>query len=331
MPALMPDAGHPDAAQNVVMPEPDSGQPDHDAGPDVTPDAGQPDAGSPVPDAGMTTPDAGQTTPDAGQPMPDAGVVSCGTFPAVTDITMNGPFATTVETMVGPNCLVARPATPGMGGVKHPVIIWGNGTGALTSLYQPAFEYWASYGFVVVAANVTNGQGAGTPQLDCLTWAQTQSAYASNLCSLVAATGHSQGGAGAIMAGVDPRVTVTAPVMPYTQQGWGGFDTSSITTQHASPMLMMSGTLDNNATPSVYQQPVFDTTNVPVFWANLIGQDHYTAALGLTGYRAMMLQWFRLHLMNDQSYRGVFYGQSCTLCGDSKWIVQRNGPPGYWQ
>jgi hypothetical protein len=267
--------------------------------------------------------------PDAGGPS-DAGD-DCGAFPPITgDMTATGPLATVTE-MDGPDCTVVRPSTLGAGGVKHPVIIWGNGTTAPTTLYKPAFDYWASYGFIVAAANATNGQGAGTPQLACLQWVLDQNAtagspYEGMVCTgRVAATGHSQGGAGAIMAGVDPRVSVTAPLMPYTQQGWGGFDTSSITTQHASPMFMMSGTLDNNATPSVYQQPVFDTTNVPVFWGNLIGADHYTTALGLTNYRPTMLAWFRLTLMGDQSFYGMFYGPSCTLCTDSKWIVQRKG------
>ncbi|MFO0672783.1 MAG: hypothetical protein U0235_24735 [Polyangiaceae bacterium] len=127
------------------------------------------------------------------------------------------------------------------------------------------------------------------------------------------------------MAGRDPRVMVTAPLMAYTGQGWGGFDQGSITTQHASPMLLLSGTLDNNATPSVFQKPVFDGTNVPVIWANLIGADHYSVALGLPGYRGVMLAWFRLFLMDDGAYHDWFYGPSCTMCGNAKWIVKQRG------
>ena len=35
--------------------------------------------------------------------------------------------------------------------------------------------------------------------------------------------------------------------------------------------------------------------------------------------------WFRLHLMGDESARGLFYGASCGLCGDATWTVQRKG------
>ncbi len=303
---------------------------DDDGAPDTDPvddgDAGAPDT-DPV-DAGA---DGGgeSGTVDAGSSGAPIDEVDCGTFPAVSDVTQSGPFAFTSEDD-GPNCTIVHPTNLGDGGVRHPVILWGNGTDAPVSLYKPAFEYWASYGFIVAAADVVDGQGLGQPQLACLDWVLAQnhtagSPFEDKVCPRVAATGHSQGGAGAIMAGTDPRVAVTAPLMAYTQQDWGGFDTASITTQVASPMLLLSGTLDNNATPSIYQQPVFDTTNVPVFWGNLIGADHYTAALGLTKYRAPMLEWFRLHLMDDESFRGVFYGDDCSLCGDNHWIVQRHG------
>jgi len=127
------------------------------------------------------------------------------------------------------------------------------------------------------------------------------------------------------MAGQDGRVTVTAPLMPYIQQGFGGFDQASITNQHG-PMLLLSGTNDTIAPPATNQQPVFDQTNVPVFWANLVGGDHVAVSLnGLQTYRHVMLGWFRLHLMGDESFRKMFYGPDCTLCGDSAWQIQRKG------
>jgi hypothetical protein len=268
---------------------------------------------------------------DAGAP-PEGPTITggCGTFPAVTDITGNGPLATT-STPVGLSCTIEHPATLGQHGARHPVIVWGNGTTVPVTPYEPAFKYWASYGFIVAAANDVNGQGAGTPLINCLQWvlgenARAGSPFEGKVCNRSGATGHSQGGAGAIMAGQDPRVTVTAPLMPYTQQGYGGFETSSITAQQASPMLLLSGTLDDNAVPSVFQQPVFNTTNVPVFWANQIGADHYTVIAGLTNYRSVILAWFRLHLMDDRQFRGMFYGSGCSLCSDPTWIVQRKGP-----
>jgi len=251
----------------------------------------------------------------------------CGAFPAAS-VEANGPFGST-SASEGPGCTIVRPKSLGLGGVKHPVIVWGNGTGAAVSLYKPAFELWASHGFIVAAANVSNGQGAGTALLACLDHvldedAKAGSVYAGKVCPRAGATGHSQGGGGALMAGRDPRVRVTAPVQPYIQQGYGGFDRASIATQQG-PMLLLSGTLDDNATPSIHQQPVHDGTNVPVFWGNRVGADHYTVALGLPGYKAVMLAWFRLHLLGDDAQRSRFYGPTCSLCSDTEWLVQQKG------
>ena len=250
-----------------------------------------------------------------------APVAPCGDFPAIATLDAAGPFAATSGTE-GPECTVLRPKTLGQGGVRHPIILWGNGTGASVSLYKPGLELWASHGFIVVAANTTNGQGAGTPLIACLEHVMNAAAYKAQVCPRAGATGHSQGGGGALMAGRDPRVIVTAPLQPYIQQGYGGFDRASIPKQ-TGPMLLLSGQNDDNAAPATHQQPVFDETNVPVFWSTLKSGDHYSVAFGLPKYRGPMLAWFRLHLVGDETYRSMFYGPSCGLCADSRWIVKR--------
>jgi hypothetical protein len=254
---------------------------------------------------------------------------ACGAFPPVTDLTMNGPFGS-VSSVEGPNCSFYHPTTLGDGGVKHPVILWANGTAGPTFVYGAAFEYWTSHGFIVAAGNSSNGQGSGAEILGCLDYllqenARDGSAYQGKVCPRVGASGHSQGGGGALMAGQDMRVTATAPLMPYIQQGFGGFDQACIPKQ-GGPMLLLSGTADTIAPPAANQQPVFDGTNVPVFWANLMGGDHVAVSLnGLATYREVMLAWYRLHLMGDESFRTEFYGPQCGLCVDSSWQVQRKG------
>ena len=87
------------------------------------------------------------------------------------------------------------------------------------------------------------------------------------------------------MAGQDARVTVTAPLEPYTEQGFGGFDQSSIPNQHG-PMFLMSGSADIIAPAQPNQQRVYEAVNTPVFWGTLAGADHVTSALGdITGFR----------------------------------------------
>ncbi len=250
----------------------------------------------------------------------------CGAFPPAADLAAAGPFA--IEGAdEGPDCTVVRPVKLGDNGLRHPVIVWANGTSAPTTLYRGALDHWASHGFIVTAANAINGQGSGAPSIACLDYVNEKGATPGNklfgkVCPRAGATGHSQGGGGALMAGRDPRIRVTAPLQPFTQAGLGGFDQSSISAQRG-PMLLLSGTFDNNAVPMIHQQPVFDGTNVPVLWAQLVGGDHYTVALGVAAYRPIMLAWFRLHLMADLAQRPLFYGPSCGLCTDGKWTVAR--------
>ena len=271
-----------------------------------TPATAQPDPQATVGDG---IPDAAAPPIDAGDARAPSGAAPCGAIPA-------SQFAIT-SAAEGPSCTVFRPATLGAGGVRHPVIVWGNGTTAVVALYKGAFELWAANGFIVAAANASNGQGSGKPLVDCLDYVLAH--YKEHACARAAATGHSQGGGGALMAGRDPRVLVTAPLQPYIQQGYGGFDQASITKQ-TGPMLLLSGEKDDNAVPAVHQKPVFEKTNVPVVWATLLGGDHYSPAIGgVADYRDVMLAWFRLHLMGDASQKMMFE--------PSKWSVQKKGLP----
>jgi hypothetical protein len=196
------------------------------------------------------------------------------------------------------------------------------GTGGFNT-YGEAFELWASHGFIVAAALLGNGQGDGVEMLACLDYVCEQ--YAEHVDCRAGASGHSQGGGGALMAGQDERVITTAPVQPYVAQGFGGFDQASFKKQ-TGPMLLFSGTGDTVATPEQNQKPVFESTNVPVIWANLVGGDHVVTGIdGAAGYRSTALAWFRLQLMNDQAFRGMFYGPDCTLCKDSGWQVKQRG------
>jgi hypothetical protein len=241
-------------------------------------------------------------------------------FPPVRELGAKGPFATNNVDgeSEGPDCSIHRPAKLGEGGLRHPVVIWGMGTGGFNT-YQESFDLWASHGFIVAAALLGDGQGDGAEMLACLTYVCEH--YAANVDCRAGATGHSQGGAG----GSDSRVVTTAPIQPYTAQGFGGFDQASFTRQRG-PMLLLSGTADVIATPSQHQQPVFAMTNVPVVWATLVDGEHVTTGLdGAAGYRKVVLAWFRLQLMGDQSFRSMFYGPDCTLCKDAMWMVQRRG------
>jgi hypothetical protein len=251
------------------------------------------------------------------------------TFPPVSDFSKAGPFATT-SGPGGTTCTITRPNPLGAQGRIHPVIIWGNGTGASPATYQQVHTHWASHGFIVAAAN-TSSAGNGTAMLACLDYVIAQNGMASSAffnrvdAAHVGASGHSQGGAGTLMAGRDARVDVTAPLQPYVAFPLGGFQSSSIAQQNGA-MFLLSGSADTIATPTANQQPIFNQTNVPVFWGTLIGATHTGTAIGnLGGYRGPMTAWFRLHLMGDENARSLFYGANCGLCTSTAWTEQRRG------
>ena len=251
----------------------------------------------------------------------------------MTDFAAPGPFAV-VQTTGGPSCTIHRPADDALGGpgknLKHPVITWGNGTGATPSTYQEVLRHWATHGFIVTAAN-SSSTGDAVEMNACLDWILQQNTASGPYMgrvdpSKLGASGHSQGGGGTLMTGRDARITATAPLQPYIPGGLRRISDRGRSPQQKGPMFLMSGSGDTIAVPSSNQQPVYNTTNVPVFWGTLQGATHTGTAIGnIGGYRGPATAWFRLHLMGDESARSLFYGASCGLCGNSSWHGSAQG------
>src|SRR4051812_34799638 len=114
-----------------------------------------------------------------------------------------GPYSVTVSresdhTYYSPSML-------GGGGARHPVILWGNGTTARPIVYDALLRHFASHGFIVAAVN-TPQAGSGQEMLaglDNLTRFNSQPGHRFHGkvdLDRVGATGHSQGGGGAIEA-----------------------------------------------------------------------------------------------------------------------------------
>jgi len=256
----------------------------------------------------------------------DAGEVTENGFPQVDDFSAPGPY-TVVERPGGPSCTLFHPEDLGADGLDHPVILWGNGTYTTPIIYRGVLTHWASHGFIVAAAN-TSWAGTGTEMLTCLDLLTTEHERDDGELSghvdlsRVGTSGHSQGGGGSIMAGRDPRITATAPLQPYTEQGFGGYDQEAQSEQ-TGPMFMMSGSEDDIAPAVPNQQRVWDTVNVELVWGTLLGADHIFAATGdISGYRGPATAWMRYHLMGDADAGALFY-EPCALCDDADWEVQR--------
>lgn len=244
----------------------------------------------------------------------------------ITRFTATGPFATT--TITGADCTFFWPNPAAVGAsTPLPVILWGNGTHQYVATYQPLLTHLASYGFIVAAANTTDS-GDGSQMLDCLTYlanenTQPDSPFFERVkIDRVGASGHSQGGAGTLMAGRDIRVAATAPIQPYILpiSNGGAFSNGSIV-QQQGPMLLLSGTADSTASARDHQQPVFRETNTTVVWANLSGGGHYEPFGDAGRYRGVLTAWF-LAKLSDQPEAAPLFPPECTLCSTAGWSVE---------
>ncbi|WP_206050829.1 hypothetical protein [Nocardioides speluncae] len=252
--------------------------------------------------AGLALVSPGATTA-APTPIAEAAAASPRTWEAP------GPYAVTV-TPRGSTHTIYHPTNLGS---QHPILIWGNGTGADVSQYEFALKHLASWGFVVAAAN-TGQSGSGAEMLDGAQFLIAEDKrvgspfYGKIDETKVGASGHSQGGGGAIVTGADPLVDTTIPIQPGPQGN---------TTQLRGPAFFVAGQLDY-IVPSFYVRSRYSwSSQVPAVFGELKGADHFFPGETRTRVLGPVTAWFRFWLMGDEAARGVFFGTSCGLCADT--------------
>ncbi|MFC0036814.1 acetylxylan esterase [Actinomadura rayongensis] len=230
-----------------------------------------------------------------------------------------GPYRVTSKTQ-GDTTLY-YPADIAASHARHPVIIWGNGTFAWPQIYDGLLRHWASQGFVVAAAN-TAWAGTGNEMLagiDLLTKENaTPGSPFRNRIDLahIGATGHSQGGAGAINASLDKRITTTIPIQPGPLA-----DAAKL----HGPTLYLAGQSDVIVFPALVQSFYDKSAQVPAVYAELADATHFTTLGDGGGFRGVTTAWFRFQLMGDQRARSLFFGANCGICSGSTWLnVKRN-------
>jgi pimeloyl-ACP methyl ester carboxylesterase len=233
--------------------------------------------------------------------------------PHPVSVSVEGPD----ETIYYPGDLATDPS-------KHAVLIWGNGTGATVSQYDLILRQFASWGFVVAAAN-TGQSGSGQEMLAGAHYLIDEGNrvgsrfYGKIDGTEVGAVGHSQGGGGAINAADDPLVKVSSPIEPGPQGS---------VPDMKGPALFIAGQLDY-IVPSFYVRSRYaQATQTPAIFAELANSDHFFP--GDTRYRLIGVEvaWFRFWLTGDEQARDIFFGPtaSCGICNDhANWSsVDRN-------
>jgi dienelactone hydrolase len=211
-----------------------------------------------------------------------------------------------------------HPSAMGTNGLRHPVILWGNGTGTTPSAYDALLRHWASHGFIVAAANTSNaGSGAemlrGLDQLTALN-ATAGSPFQGKVdLSRVGASGHSQGGFGAVAAARDPRVRTAAPL-----QG-GAYSVGS-----TASILFFAGQNDTIVSPTLVRSAYSRASRARAAYAELQGATHFEGAYNGGNFRAAATAWMRWQLADDTQAKALFTGATCGLCTAPTWVFERN-------
>jgi hypothetical protein len=232
----------------------------------------------------------------------------------------------TTQNNIGPDSAFTmfRPTNLTQSGFCHPVVTWGNGTGATPNLYARMLNQLASHGIVVIASNSTNvGQGSPPPMLAGVTWVIEQNGDPTSVLyqridtSHIGATGHSQGAFATITAGADARITTIAPIE-------GAMSSRNL----HGPALLLCGGMDVTL-PCSGHTGAFNAITQPVMLANQLAATHGNWIGGAGGgtlnpFIVAVTGWMRVQLMGDTALRPMFYGPSCTLCQDTAtWQVMQ--------
>ena len=262
-----------------------------------------------------------------------------GKWPAA-DPTATGPYATVTENEVGPEAGAAdedtgvvpkftlfRPKDLSPGGLCHPVITWGNGTGSTPNLYRSLLGLFASHGFVVIASNSKNvGQGDPQPMLVGVTWVLEQNDDPTSVLyhhldpTHIGATGHSQGAFATSRASGDARIATNVPI-----------EGSMVQRSLHGPAMFFCGGMDDIVGCDGAKSALAAVTTLPAMYAEYLSVDH-GSWMSFNNKPSVVYgavtAWMRVHLMADDALRSWFYGDACQLCGDAGWqIEQKNMTP----
>lgn len=243
---------------------------------------------------------------------------------AIQALTTSGGFTPAVITSTGPNqgYNIYYPQELGRGGVKHPVLTWGNGATTTPELY-PLLPALASHGFVVIAAKSSFVNG---PMLrDGLDWMLAQnevpgSQFAGKLdTEMVASLGYSLGSLATFAIGTDPRLKTTVHISGGIM---GGGDEAQATAVNVPTAYFC----DKDQTGPNCDSDFAVVDDNPTFYGRVPGFSHVDYMLNPTFVDRMntaVIGWLRWQLMDDQTLAVMFEGPNCTLCTDRAWEVQK--------
>jgi len=223
---------------------------------------------------------------------------------------------------------VFRPADLGADGTRHPIVTWGNGSGATPSSYAALLRHLASWGFVVVVSTSTQ-TGTGEEILAGVRWLVEQdgdpaSAYFGALdTTAVAAVGHSQGAGGSVRAAVhgDGLITTVVPIQ-LPAQIWVSPGDEYDVSQLRVPVLFLGGGLDLIISAPWTLRAYYDQVPGPAALGVRAWAGHLAPTGDGDGFRGYLTAWLRYRLAGDAEAAAAFAGPDPELLRNPAWQWQ---------
>ena len=264
-----------------------------------------------------------------------ASTADTGVFPPITDPGTKGPFTPTTVSSTGPmNGYTAfLPMELGKNGLKHPIVIWGNGATATPSNYLTLLNHLASHGFAILAYNTTPQGPQMTAAIDWMIAENTRqgSTYLGKLdTTKIAAMGHSAGSLATFQIAADARLTTTM----HLDGGTMAPHTDNQNLKKPAAFICGDSGGDGLITGDLARPNCdidFMDAMTPVWYGDVVGASHLTVATApatdpkmAKGFLAATAAWLRWQLAADTTMKKLFVGPSCDLCSDKAvWTVQQ--------
>jgi hypothetical protein len=266
----------------------------------------------------------------------------------------SGPYKAVME-MDGrlPGYTIYRPEDlSALGGVRLPIVVWGNGACVNTgNFYQPFLTEISSYGYLVIALgpirklkpmhfptappNFPPPATHPAQLIAAMNWAiaedqRSGSKYYRRLDSTkIAVMGHSCGGVQAIEVAADPRITTAmiwdSGLFPKPTNMGGGktMSKSDLKLLH-SPIAYISG--DSQDIAFVNSNDDFaHLTSIPALRGYERGVGHGGTYRQPNGgeFAGVAIAWLNWQLKGDQRSALMFRGENCGLYGNPRWVVHK--------
>lgn len=217
---------------------------------------------------------------------------------------------------------------------KYPLILMVNGTGGKASKYEPQFELFASWGFIIIG-NQDKGTGTGETTIKTLQYMLAENDNPNSIfyqkidIDNIGITGFSQGGAAVFNAITKYEESTlfkaAAPLSPVSEAMTAlATDYTYDSFKVKCPILIFTGTEGDFETKTVIPfellKQQYDKITAPKVMARRIGMDHDHMMYSAGGY---VIAWFRWQLMNDQKAAGAFVGDNPELLTNKMYQDQR--------